>query len=132
MKKPNTESETVKIADQASAHVTPASGNIFVDLGFAPDEAERLKARSDAIISDKIRIKETLMTELADWIVQNKLKQSDAAQVLGINRPRVSDLIRKKSAKFTIDALVDMMTRTGREVRVVLAALPQERVTSYE
>ncbi len=123
MKKSKTENETVNIADHASAHVTPASGNVFFDLGFAPGEAEQLKARSDAIISDKIRIKETLMTELADWIVQNRLKQMDAAHVLGINRPRVSDLIRKKSAKFTIDALVDMMTRTGREVRVCISGV---------
>lgn len=31
-------------------HVTPADGNVFLDLGFPPDEAARLKARSDALI----------------------------------------------------------------------------------
>lgn len=35
------------------SHVTPAGGNIFLDLGFPPDEAERLKAESDQRIVQK-------------------------------------------------------------------------------
>ena len=99
-------------------HVTPVGGNIFADLGFEPDEAAKLLAETDAIISEKLAIKVSLMTELAGWIEAKKLKQAEAAEILGVTRPRVSDLINKKAIKFTIDALVDMLARTGKHVQL--------------
>ena len=99
-------------------HITPAGANIFAELGFEPDEAAKLLSESNKIISEKLVIKEALMTELAVWIEENDLKQADAAQILGVTRPRVSDVINKKSIKFTIDALVDMLARTGKHVQL--------------
>jgi len=99
-------------------HITPVGGNIFADLGFEPDEAARLLAETDAVISEKQAIKDSLMTELAGWIEAKKLKQAEAAEILGVTRPRVSDVINKKAIKFTIDALVDMLARTGKHVQL--------------
>ncbi len=101
-----------------SMHITPVGGNVFADLGFEPEEAASLQAESKRIISEKLAIKESLMTELAGWIDEKKLKQADAAKILGVTRPRVSDVINKKSIKFTIDALVDMLARTGKHVQL--------------
>ncbi|MDD3937049.1 XRE family transcriptional regulator [Rhodoferax sp.] len=98
-------------------HITPAGANIFADLGFDPNEAIKLLQESNKIISEKTSIKESLMTELAGWIEEKDLKQADAAQILGVTRPRVSDVINKKSIKFTIDSLVDMLARTGKHVQ---------------
>ncbi len=99
-----------------SMHITPVGGNIFADLGFEPKEAARLLAEADQAISEKLAIKERLMTEISGWINEKKLKQAEAAEILGVTRPRVSDVIHKKSIKFTIDALVDMLARTGKHV----------------
>ncbi len=101
-----------------SMHITPVGGNVFADLGFEPKEAAKLLAETDAVISEKLAIKESLMTELAEWIAEKKLKQADAAQILGVTRQRVSDVINKKSVKFTIDDLVDMLARTGKHVQL--------------
>lgn len=101
-----------------SMHKTPASGNVFIDLGFDAKEAELLKLESDRVISEKKAIKESLMSELAVWIDEKHLKQTDAAQILGVTRPRVSDVVNKKTVKFTIDALVDMLARTGKHVQL--------------
>lgn len=101
-----------------SIHITPVGGNVFADLGFDSGEAAALQAESKRVISEKLAIKESLMTELSDWIVEKKLKQADAAQILGVTRPRVSDVINKKAIKFTIDALVDMLARTGKHIQV--------------
>jgi len=46
------------------------------------------------------------------------LKQTQAAEILGVTRPRVSDLIHRKAIKFTIDALVDMLARAGKQVHL--------------
>ncbi|KXW56437.1 XRE family transcriptional regulator [Ferrovum sp. PN-J185] len=101
-----------------SVHITPVGGNVFLDLGFEPKEAALLKANSDRIISEKLAIKDSLMTELSVWIDTKKLKQAEAAEILGVTRPRVSDVINKKAFKFTIDALVDMLARTGKHVHL--------------
>ena len=101
-----------------SMHVTPVGGNIFADLGFEPKEAARLLAESDRIISEKLAIKESLKAESAVQIDAKKLKQAEAAEILGVTRPRVSDVINKKAIKFTIDALVDMLARTGKHVQL--------------
>ncbi len=99
-----------------SMHIILAGGNVFADLGFEPEEAAELQANSNRIISEKLAIKNSLMNELAEWIDQKNLKQAEAAEILGVTRPRVSDVINKKSIKFTIDALVDMLARTGKQI----------------
>ncbi len=101
-----------------SMHKTPIGGNVFADLGFDAKEAALLKAESNRVISEKLAIKESLMSELAVWMNEKHLKQSDAAQILGVTRPRVSDVVNKKTVKFTIDALVDMLARTGKHVHL--------------
>lgn len=41
----------------ADAQVTPSSGNVFLDLGFPPDEAERLLAETDQRIAAEIALR---------------------------------------------------------------------------
>ena len=104
--------------DTKSRHITPAGGNVFADLGFKPAKAAALQAESKRIISAKLAIKKRLMGEISGWIEENALTQADAARILGVTRPRVSDVVHAKSVKFTIDALVDMLARAGRQVTV--------------
>ena len=60
------------------------------------------------------------MEELALWIEAHHLKQAEAAEILHVSRPRVSDVVNKKVSKFTIDTLVEMLGRVGKPVRVVV------------
>lgn len=99
--------------DTEIRHITPADGNIFLDLGFSPDEAAKLKADSDMLIKTKL----ALANSVSEWIDENHLKQEQAAEILGISRPRVSDVINKKIGKFTIDALMSMLVRAGKNVQ---------------
>ena len=104
-------------AETNSMHVTKPGDNIFADLGFNAAEALSLQTQSKRIISEKLAIKDQLMSEISEWMRQNHLKQAEAAVILGIARPRVSDVANRKSVKFTIDALVDMLSRTGKHVQ---------------
>ena len=92
--------------DTSITHITPKGGNIFEELGFEPKEAVKLK------------IKAQLMCQISEWIKEKKLKQEEASNLLDVTRPRVSDVMRGKTAKFTIDALIDMLERTGKHVTV--------------
>ena len=101
-------------------HVTKPGANLFRELGFASDEAERFQAESQQQINDTKVLKEQLMVEISKWIADNHLKQADAAQILMVSRPRVSDVVNMKVSKFTIDTLVDMLSRAGKPVRLAI------------
>lgn len=107
--------------DTKISHVTPVGANIFLELGFAADEAELLQQESQQRINAALSMKEQLMDELSQWISDQHLKQSEAADILKINRPRVSDLVNKKASKFTLDALVNMLARIGKPVTIVVS-----------
>jgi predicted XRE-type DNA-binding protein len=102
--------------DTKSRHRTQAGGNVFSDLGFPPDEAKRLLGEADAQIDEAIRLKRQLMDEIAIWIRAASLTQATAAELLHVTRPRVSDVVNHKVNKFTIDALISMLTRIGKRV----------------
>ena len=104
--------------DTKVRHVTKPGANLFLELGFSPEEAKRLHAASRKQINDTRRLKEQLMEELAEWMEQRHLKQAEAAEILMVSRPRVSDVVNRKTAKFTIDALVEMLSRVGKPVRL--------------
>ena len=106
--------------DIASRHITPADGNVFADFGFSEEEAQRLHADSQAKIAQTIALKEQLMTEIGSWITMQNLRQSDAAKVLQVSRPRVSDVVNKKTDKFTLDALILMLSLAGKQVKLVV------------
>lgn len=92
--------------EEVMAKVTKSSGNVFEDLGFDAAESENLKLRSQ------------LMRELETLIRDKRLTQSDAAELLGIQRSRVSDLVRGKIDRFSIDTLVKLLAKTGRHVEI--------------
>jgi len=89
-----------------STHVTPRGGNVFADLGFRPQEAANLKLRSE------------LMGEICALIANRELTQVEAGALLGVAQPRVSDLLRGRIDRFTIDALVNMLGRAGVQVEL--------------
>lgn len=107
--------------DTAVRHVTKPGANIFLQLGFTPEEARRLQAASRKQITDTRLLKQQLMEELSVWIAKHHLKQAEAAEILMVSRPRVSDVVNRKTAKFTIDSLVEMLSRIGKPVRLAIS-----------
>lgn len=63
----------IKDMNGSDSYITPTGGNVFLDLGFGPHEAAILKEETDRIISSKLAIRESLMTEVANWIKSNGL-----------------------------------------------------------
>lgn len=106
--------------DTAIRHVTKPGANIFLELGFPPAEARRLHAASRKQINETQRLKRQLMDELSAWIVEHRLKQAEAAEILMVTRPRVSDVMNKKAAKFTIDTLIELLSRIGKPVKIAV------------
>ena len=91
-------------------NVKGSKGGVFLDLGFEPAEAAVLQMRAN------------LMADLRIYIEKNRLTQAEAAKRLGIAQSRVSDLVRGKWEKFSLEMLITLEARRGRTVRVELAA----------
>jgi len=99
-------------------HITPVDGNIFADLGFESDEASKLLAMTDLVIRQNLSIRNALISELAGWIEGQGLNQAEAARILGVTSSRVVEIINVKETEFTIEALIDMLLRIGKRVRL--------------
>ena len=102
--------------EKARSKVTRSSGNVFRDLGFGPLEAEHLAIRSE------------LMIKIEKLLKARGLTQSEAAKLMRVSQPRVSDLLRGRLNLFSTDALIDMLARLGVSVRVAFGAAKSRRV----
>jgi predicted XRE-type DNA-binding protein len=96
-----------------SIQVRRSSDNVFRDLGFGEEEAENLRIRSD------------LMIELTKVIEVRELTQAAAAKLLHVTQPRVSDLMRGKIDRFSVDSLIEMLGHAGARVSVVVTPRSQ-------
>ena len=84
--------------------------NVWDAIEASPAQAENMKLRS------------TLMMALKDHIVRAGLSQSEAAKLLGVTQPRVSDLMRGKIELFGLDTLVNMIGAAGLHVEMRISS----------
>lgn len=90
--------------------VVNSSDNVFADLGFPPEEAAILQMRSE------------IMADLRKLIKNKKLTQAEAAEIFGVSQSRVSDLIRGKWEKFSLEMLIILATKAGMRISLKRAA----------
>jgi predicted XRE-type DNA-binding protein len=83
-----------------------------------PEEAENMKLRS------------ALMMALKEHIASAGMSQAQAAKLLGVTQPRISDLIRGKISLFSLDALVNMAAVAGLHVELRVRRATHDREVS--
>ncbi len=88
--------------------VIVGSDNIFRDLGFPEAEAQNLLLRADLVI------------HIRKVIAKLGLTQAEAAAMAGISQPRMNDLVKGRTQKFTLDALVNVAAQLGYTVKLSL------------
>lgn len=100
--------KTVKKAKKASARpaVRRSSGNVFTDLGFDRETAEHLRIRS------------ALMATVRRVIEDSDMTQAEAARLFNVTQPRISNLMRGKIDLFSVDTLIEMLSRAGVGIEV--------------
>jgi len=93
--------------------VEVGSDNVFADLGLPNPEEHLAKAELASRIGEAIR--------------QRRLTQAAAAQLLGIDQPKVSRLLRGYLTNFSTDRLIHFLTLLGRDVEIVVKPVPRSR-----
>ncbi len=84
--------------------VQRGSGNVFADLGLAE--------------SEKLKIKTGLVIEIRKIMKMRGLTQQEAADLMGISQPKVSDMMRGNFSNLSERKLMDCLTRLGCDIEI--------------
>ncbi len=96
--------------------ITKSSGNVFADLGLKNPEELLAKAK--------------LAQQISTIIDKRGLTQAAAAEILGTKQSKVSDIVRGKLTKFTLDRLIKMLVALDYDVRVSYKHKPRHRAAN--
>lgn len=87
------------------------SGNVFADLGL-PDAEEML-------------LKAHLVHQISVVLEEHGLTQTAAAELLGIDQPKVSALLRGQLRGFSLERLTRFLNALGQDVEIVVRPKPK-------
>src|SRR5438093_12726786 len=90
--------------------VERSSGNVFEDIGLAQ--------------SAELLVKSEIAARIAVIIEKRGLTQARAAEILGMDQPSVSDLVRGRLRGFSSDRLFRFLNALGQDVKIVIAPRP--------
>jgi predicted XRE-type DNA-binding protein len=82
------------------------SGNVFADVGL-PNADEHL-------------IKAQLVHKIGALMKARKLKQMEAAELLGVKQPDVSKMLRGDFRQFSVERLMRFLVALGQDVEIVV------------
>jgi predicted XRE-type DNA-binding protein len=89
------------------------SGNVFADLG-RPGAEEML-------------VKAELVHQISRIVRHRRLTQVQAAEILGISQPKVSELLRGNLRGFSLERIARFLTALGRDVEIRVRPKPRSR-----
>ena len=95
--------------------VEKGSANVYKDLGY-PD-------------SDAMMVKAQLAAKIAEIIQRRALTQAQAAEILGLTQPKVSDLLKGRFRGISQHRLLECLTRLGRDVHISIKPALRSRPT---
>lgn len=93
--------------------VTQSSGNVFADLGLPRAEEKQTQVRLAVAINQIIN--------------GRRLSQTDAAELLHINQPKISALANYQLEGFSVERLMRFLNALGRDVQIVVRRKPRSR-----
>jgi predicted XRE-type DNA-binding protein len=86
--------------------IEESSGNVYADLGVT-DAGEML-------------VKAQLATKIGEIIKRRHLTQIQAAEVLGMTQPKLSNMLRGQFRGISESKMLDCLARLGRDVKIVV------------
>jgi predicted XRE-type DNA-binding protein len=89
------------------------SGNVFADLGLPNAEEHLIKAQ--------------LVYKIEIVMKERKLTQAQAAQLFGIKRPEIAEMLRGDFQHFSVDRLLRFLVALGQDVEIVIKPNPNSR-----
>ncbi|MCY1398374.1 Helix-turn-helix domain protein [compost metagenome] len=85
------------------------TASVWQALADTPEQAANLQVRAE------------LMRQIGEIIAAAGWTQVEAARQCGVTQPRINDLLRGRASRFSLDALVNIVTALGRRVQLVIS-----------
>ncbi|SDI62157.1 helix-turn-helix domain-containing protein [Pseudomonas abietaniphila] len=89
------------------------SGNVYADLGIAD--------------ANEMLVKAQLAAKIGSILKARHLTQAQAAEILGITQPKVSEMLRGKFRGISETKMIECLARLGRDVQIVVKPAPRSR-----
>ena len=97
--------------------IEQGSTNVYADLGIGDAEEMLVKAQ--------------LATKIGEIIKRRKLTQIQAAELLCIPQPKLSNMLRGQFRGISETKMIDCLTRLGRNVEIVVKAVPRSKSAGH-
>ena len=88
--------------------VVKCSGNVFADLELPDADEQMLKAQ--------------IAMQIRRFIEQKAWTQTEAAEVAGLDQPKVLNLLRGRLSSFWVDRLLNILNWLGHSIEVRISA----------
>ena len=102
-----------RVRAESSGNIVRSSGNVFADLGFSDSDERLTKVRLAIAINDVLQ--------------RRALSQGNAAELLGVNQPKVSALSKYRLEGFSVERLMRFLTALNQDVEIVIRNKPRTR-----
>ncbi|WP_437887352.1 helix-turn-helix domain-containing protein [Phytobacter sp. V91] len=86
--------------------INVSSGNVYADIGLENAEEMQIKAQ--------------LATAISNIIKSRQLTQAQAANLLGMTQPKLSNMLRGQFRGISEVKMIDCLTRLGRDIQIVV------------
>lgn len=93
--------------------IEKGSANVYADLGIANAKEMLVKAQ--------------LAAKIGSILKARHLTQVQAAEILGLPQPKVSEMLRGKFRGISESKMIDCLARLGRDVQIVIKTAPRSR-----
>ncbi|MGO9232225.1 MAG: helix-turn-helix domain-containing protein [Bryobacteraceae bacterium] len=93
--------------------ITPSSGNVFADLDFVDAGERQTKVRLAVTINEVLR--------------RRGLSQANAAELLGVNQPKISALSKYRLEGFSVERLMRFLASLNQDVEIIVRNRPRAR-----
>src|SRR5262245_61523200 len=92
------------VASKLPESITTGSGNVFADLKLPSPDLALAKAE--------------LVRRIRDLVTERNLSQVKAGELLGLDQPKVSGLLRGRVEGYTLDRLFRFLNALGQQVEI--------------
>ncbi len=93
------------------------STNVYADLGYAD--------------ADEMLVKAQLATKIGEIVSHRQLTQTQAAELLGISQPKLSNMLRGQFRGISETKMIECLTRLGRNVEIVVKTASRSKTAGH-
>lgn len=97
--------------------IEESTGNVYADLGMADAEEMLVKAQ--------------LSTKIGEIIKNHRWSQQQAAEVLGITQPKLSNMLRGQFHGISESKMLDCLARLGHDVQIVISPASRKKTAGH-